>query len=158
GALASVLGVAALLFHAARDADLQVRRTYGVLGYLWLAAGVLVTVLPIRGPVGSHFLPYGFAFLTLALLFLLPFIRNETNEVWRRAALVVVGATGVILTLTGFIGGNVTVDFLLPYSFFLLVLGFFYWWAFIGLNSTTTELGYRAGQAMGAVGCLFFLI
>src|SRR5437773_750862 len=33
-----ILGLAGLLFHAARDNDLQIRRTYGVLGGFFLIA------------------------------------------------------------------------------------------------------------------------
>jgi ABC-type transport system involved in multi-copper enzyme maturation permease subunit len=157
GAFACLLGLAALLFHAFRDTDLQVRRTYVALGYLLVAGGVLVSLLPIKAAVGAHFLPYGFCFLTLGLVFLLPFIRNETDLYWRKTALAVLGVIGVALALTGFIGGTISVNFLLPYSFFLLILGLFFWWAFAGLSSTATELGYRAAQGMAAVGVVFFL-
>src|SRR5437762_10937923 len=75
GSLCSVSGLALLLFHATVDAELQVRRTYGILGYLWLAAALVITALPINGPAGTQFLPYGFLFLSLALCFVLPFAR-----------------------------------------------------------------------------------
>jgi ABC-type transport system involved in multi-copper enzyme maturation permease subunit len=158
GVMASLLGLAALLFHAFRDSDLQIRRTYGALGYLLAAGGVVVSALPIKGAAGAQFLPYGFCFLTLGLLFLLPFIRNETEEGWRRPALRTLGSLGASATLIGFIGGNISADFLLPNSFFLLVVGFFCWWAFLGFTSTRTDFGYRAAQLTTAVGLLFVLI
>src|SRR5947209_19959550 len=43
GSLCSVTGMALLLFHATVDAELQIRRIYGVLGYLWLAAALVAT-------------------------------------------------------------------------------------------------------------------
>jgi ABC-type transport system involved in multi-copper enzyme maturation permease subunit len=163
--LFSIVGVSCLLFHAAVDTDLQVRRTYGILGYLWLAAGILVTVLPLRGePVGAHFLPYGFLCLVMALLFLLPFARNETEDRWRRMVATILGVVGVALAAIGFIGGNISDVFLLgaehkaPYGLLLVLLGLAYIWAFIGLNSTTSDLGYRAAIGLGAAGILIFLI
>jgi peptidoglycan/LPS O-acetylase OafA/YrhL len=70
-------GLGCLLFHAASDNDLQVRRTYGMAGYFCLAATILITVVP-----GGGFFPFGFLGLPLGLLFLLAFIRNEDDPKW----------------------------------------------------------------------------
>src|SRR5262249_12465825 len=94
GGFFSIIGLACLLFHAARDTDQQVRRVYGILGYLWLAAAIIVTILPIKGGSGALFLPYGYLGLTLALMFLLPFVRNESDARWRGTTLMVLGAVG----------------------------------------------------------------
>jgi hypothetical protein len=59
GIMAVVTGVTMLLFHAALDGDLQIRRTYGLLGYFWLVAALLFVLLP-RPYVGGLFLPYSF--------------------------------------------------------------------------------------------------
>src|SRR5205823_3562494 len=67
--LCGAAGLLMLLLHAAFDRDMQVRRTYGVLGYLWVGAAILITVLPIRGPAGSLFLPWGFLCMSLGLTF-----------------------------------------------------------------------------------------
>src|SRR5207237_4466698 len=66
GSLCTVCGLALLLFHATVDAELQVRRTYGVLGYLWLAAALVVTVLPIDRPPGTQSFPFGLLFWSVA--------------------------------------------------------------------------------------------
>jgi ABC-type transport system involved in multi-copper enzyme maturation permease subunit len=162
GSLCSVSGIALLLFHATVDAELQVRRTYGVLGYLWLAAAFAVTVLPINGPSGTQFFPFGFLFLSLALFFLLPFAHNESDPAWRRNALAVLGLVGVALALTGLVGGNISQNFLLgdrgPYGLLLSLLGLGYLWAFIGLRGTTDDLGYRAALGIGAAGVVVFLV
>ena len=45
------LGLTFLLLHAARDADMQIRRAYGILAYLCLAAGavfILVALARVR--------------------------------------------------------------------------------------------------------------
>jgi ABC-type transport system involved in multi-copper enzyme maturation permease subunit len=155
GSFLSIIGLACLLFHAARDTDQQVRRAYGVLAYLWLAAGILVTVLPIRGPSGTQFLPYGYGCLTLALLFFLPFLRNETDRKWRGRALFLLGGAGAVLAATGFVGGSISENFLLPYSLLLALLGLAYLWAFVGLEGTSSDLGYRAALIICAIGLLF---
>jgi ABC-type transport system involved in multi-copper enzyme maturation permease subunit len=158
GSFFFITGLACLLFHAFRDAEVQVRRIYGFVGYLWLAAGILVTALPIKGPPGTQFLPYGFCCFALALLFLMPFVRNETVETWRRATLLSLAGVGAVLALTGFIGGNISENFLIPYSLLLTLLGLAYLWGFMGLSRTSSDAGYRAGLAVGTLGILVFLI
>ena len=49
GIMAVVSGVALLLFHAALDSDMQIRRTYGLLGYFWLMAALVFLLCP--GPM-----------------------------------------------------------------------------------------------------------
>lgn len=159
GVLGIVLGIACLLFHAAADKDLQVRRTYGVFGFLWVAFAIIATFIPPSTglPPGANFLRFGFSGMIVGLLFLMPFARNETELRWRNAAVYFVGVAGVVMALIGFIGGNVSEKFLVPYGLLLGFLGFLYWWAFIGMEGASTPLGYRAGLAMGAVGVIVFL-
>jgi ABC-type transport system involved in multi-copper enzyme maturation permease subunit len=151
-------GLGGLLFHAASDNDLQVRRTYGMLGYFWLAAAILITVLPIKGPAGALFLPWGFLGLALGLLFLLPFVRNEDDPKWREVSIRVLGAGGAILAAIGLIGGSVSGTFLLEYGLLLAFLGLIYLWAFVGIISTATDLGYLTALGLGLAGLVVFLV
>ncbi|HZT82623.1 MAG TPA: ABC transporter permease, partial [Gemmataceae bacterium] len=152
-----------LLLHAAADRELQVRRTYMVLGFAALLVGAVVSLLPIRGPVGTWFLPQGFLCMTGALLFLLAFLRNETEEQIRQITLYTLGGAGAVLALVGLVGGhldtwyNVAPKLLLPYFLLLSLLGLLYLWAFVAFQGVNTELGYWAGVGLGAVGLLCFV-
>jgi ABC-2 type transport system permease protein len=154
-----ILGLAGLLFHAARDADVQIRRTYGVLGgFFLIALGIVVSLIPSGGVVGAQFLPWGALALLIGLLFLLPFARHETDPTWRRATLATLAGVGVALAAVGFVGGNVSADFLATYGLTAAVLGLLYLWAAVGLLGTDSDLGYRLAQAMGVAGALVVVV
>lgn len=153
-----MFGLVGLLFHASQDGDQQIRRVYMGLGYIWLVAGAAVTALPIGGPWGTQFLPWGFLFLALALAFMLMSVRHETDASWRRVAVLILGAGGVAFALFGFVRSNITTDYLLPYDMLLALLGLGYWWASVGLLGTNDDRGYRGGLAMGLLGVLVFVV
>jgi hypothetical protein len=163
GIFAVVSGVTMLLVHAALDPDLQIRRTYGLLGYFWLVAAVLFVLIP-RPYVGALFLPYSFICLTLGLLFLAPFLRNETDPVWRTSALNVIGGVALLLTLVGFIGGVISQAFLVggeagrPYGVMLILVGLAYSWVFLILQGSETKRGGQAAVALGGVGLVVLLV
>ena len=147
------LGVAGLLFHAAHDADTQVRRMYGLLGFTLLGCAALVSALPV-----ALFLPYGLILLALGLLFMMAFMRAEDDPTWRLVTLRVLLVVGAGLALAGLIGGNVKEAFLLPSGLVLALIGLLYLWAFVGLEGTSTALGYSIGYALGLIGALTVLI
>ena len=95
GTLLFVIGIAGMLYHAARDSDLQVRRLYAYLGFLWLAAAVLMACWPAPAGTGAYFLPYGFPSLILALVFLMPVARNETETKWHQGIVALIGLVGL---------------------------------------------------------------
>src|SRR5262249_37472595 len=86
-----VYGTGGLLFHAARDGDLQVRRIYMAVGYGLLGLGVLASLIPKEGKVGVYFLPYGVPAFALGLLFQLAYIRHETDEFYAKLTRQVLG-------------------------------------------------------------------
>jgi ABC-type transport system involved in multi-copper enzyme maturation permease subunit len=159
GSCFTVIGLACLLFHAARDADMQIRRTYLVFGLAWVLFGIVMSALPRPGEQGvTLFLPWGFLSFLAGVLFLLPSTRSESDPTWRRGALAVLGVGGAILALTGLIGANVSGSFLLPIGLLLAMLGLAYLWAFIGLRGVADDVAYRVGLGMGAVGAIVFLV
>lgn len=162
GIMAVVSGVALLLFHAALDPDIQIRRTYGLLGYFWLMAALIFMLLP-RPYVGALFLPYSFICFVLAILFLMPFVRNETDPVWRIAALAVIGGLGGLMALIGFVGGAISESFLIggdagrPYGVLLVLLGLGYLWVFLTMEGISSTRGHRAALGVGWLGVLVML-
>jgi ABC-type transport system involved in multi-copper enzyme maturation permease subunit len=153
-----ILGIAGMLVHATVDAEQQIRRAYGALGLLLLVAGAALSLLPIKGPVGTQFLPWGFLLLTVSLLFLMPFVRNETDAAWRQRVVFLLGIAGLGLALTGFIGGNVDIRFLMPYGLVLPILGLAFLWTFVGALGTSDDTGYRGAQVMGFIGALVIAV
>ncbi|HEV3205265.1 MAG TPA: ABC transporter permease [Gemmataceae bacterium] len=153
-----VMGFGGLLFHAANDFDLQVRRTYMGFAFLCLGVGILVSVLKVNNQFGFLFLPYGLIGLVVGLLFLMAFTRHETEGKWLNWVARITGGIGILAALIGFIGGNLSTDFLIPQGIILLLIGLAYWWRFIGLTGTFHEMGYYAALGMGGVGLIAFLV
>ncbi len=157
-------GLGGLLFHAANDAELQVRRAYMLFGGLWLALGAVLSLVPYKvagaeaASVGGLFLPYGLFALTLGLLFTMAFVRNETDVKTRDLAVLAVGAIGAVLAVTGFLGSSIENRFVIPYGIVLIPLGFVFLWAFISMRGIVDDLGYKAALAVGALGLVFFLL
>jgi ABC-type transport system involved in multi-copper enzyme maturation permease subunit len=156
--LGVVLGLGALLFHAVWDHDLQVRRTYMALGGAWLALGTVLSLVPVEGNAGAMFLPWGVTCMTLGLLFLMTFLRQETDPAWREPVIRVVGAIGVVLGVAGFLFSNVKTDFLLSHGFVMILLGLLFWWVFVVFTGVASDLGYRAALGLGALGLVGFLV
>jgi ABC-2 type transport system permease protein len=149
-------GIAGLLFHAAADKELQIRRSYSLLGVVLLIAGVVFSVIKFQEQTGGLFL-VGFVCFVFALLFLLASLRHETEEVWRSRLVIAIGAAGAIAALAAFVGSNIRQEFLYPYGALLALTGIFYLWAFVGMRGSDSDWGYRTGQAIGVLGALVFL-
>jgi ABC-type transport system involved in multi-copper enzyme maturation permease subunit len=151
-------GLGGLLYHAASDKEQLTRRAYSVFGGLLLIAGIVFSLIRYQEQTGGLFL-LGFLCWMLALLFLLAGLRNETDEKWRMGMVALVGGAGSIAALTGFIGANIGKgEFLLPFGLLLTLIGVSYLAAFVGLRGTSSDLGYRVGQAIGFLGAVAFLV
>jgi ABC-2 type transport system permease protein len=154
-----VVGVALMLLHAASDAELQIRRSYMAFGYVWILVGIAVSVLPLGGqPVGSQFMPKGVPCLILGLLFLMAFIRNETEDIFRLTAVRVVGFLGAAAAVGGLFFGSIFAEFLIFRGAILCLIGLLYLAAYVAQEEITKDWGYWAALAMGAAGILTFLV
>src|SRR5262249_20657019 len=151
-------GLMGVLFHASRDTDLQMRRTYGLAGLLLLIASGALASIRVGDTVGALFLPYGYLCLPLALLFLMAYAHNEAEETWRWPVRVLIGVVPLILSGMAFIGGNVSAAFLLRYGLLFGLVGLAYGWALVGLEGSDSSAGFRAALVLGAIGLVGFLV
>src|SRR5262249_33806921 len=113
--MALLVGIASLLFHAARDPDVQVRRVYGLfLGFGGLALGLFLSLGPLGAErfVGGLFLPFGCFVMVVGLLFLLAFGRVEDEPRLRLATRYVPAGLGAVAIAIALIGGLIKTDFL----------------------------------------------
>jgi ABC-2 type transport system permease protein len=152
------VGIAGLLFHAALERDLQLRRVYGILGAALLAAGIALRLLPLAGSIGGLFLPAGVPCLGLALAFLMAFTRNETDAFLLFLSERAIGLVGALLVLVGALGGLVNGDWLLTQGVVMMLLGLFYVAAYMGIQPAGSQRGYWAGVALGVLGGLMMVI
>jgi ABC-2 type transport system permease protein len=150
-------GVACLLFHAAFDWDVQFRRLYMIFGYAALAVGIFLAVLPYPQQMGDLFWA-AFLCLTVGLLFLLAFLRNEEDERLRHTAQNIIGGVGALMAVVGLVGGNIKVEFLTPIGLLLALLGLVYLVAFVGSRGISDDRSYLVGRVIGLVGLVVFLI
>jgi ABC-2 type transport system permease protein len=151
------LGISGLLFHAAFDGDLQIRRVYMAFGYICIVIGGFLAVVPYNKQAGALF-GQGFLCLFLGLLFLLAFLRNEDDAWFRNLAQKIIGGAGALMAVIGLAGGNVKGDFLLPVGLLLALLGLVYLIAFVGNRGIGDNLAYRAGLGIGGLGVLLFVV
>ncbi len=152
-----VLGLAFMLFHAAFDRDLTFRRLYGIFGgAVPLVFGFFLMLVPWPNAIGDMFF-LGYLLLTVALLFGLAFLRNETEADLRRVAFMAIGVAGVIMAVVGLLVAGIYSDILLPTGLLLALLGLVYLSSF-ATNQAGTDLGFYAGAAIGAIGALAVLI
>src|SRR5579872_307942 len=132
------VGIIALLYHAAFDRDVQFRRVYMAFSYAAMLVGAFLCVLKYPDNYGDQF-QSGYLCLSLALLFLLAFLRNETDANTRMIGQRVLAGVGILMVAVGLIGGSVNNKFLLPIGFELGVLGFVYLAAFVGSRGTSDD-------------------
>ncbi len=163
------IGVTGLIYHALSDRDLQYRRIYSALGLVLLFMGVILKIWrPPGGTRGALFLPYGIPFLVMSMIFLLSVVRHETDSFWRKMILRVLGVTGGVMIVAGFLFSNVNLDFgflqnrssdyLQGEGVILIFLGMFYMAGFIAMLEPGDPLGFRAGLAVGGIGLFAFVL
>jgi ABC-2 type transport system permease protein len=157
--LAVMVGLGGMLIHAASDADFQIRRTYMVFGFAWIVLGLAASLIPESHTWAPRLHPLRLPMIFLGLMFLLAFLRNETEADVRQIVAIIIGVLGGLAAVGGFLFGSIYNSFLLDYGIHLTVLlGLPYLLAFLASRGESDELTQRVGLAMGAVGLLFFLI
>lgn len=158
GYLFAAVGLFFLLFHAARDTDLEVRRLYGMFAALLLVVGLVVSIIP--GPLGEstekhlghYLLPWGALSGLLGLVFAIPFVRHEDEEKYRTAAQYVILGIGGLLCVGSIIAGLVKPDALVGPGVVLALIGLGFIGVFLGTEDTSDGIGYWTAVGLGAVG------
>ncbi len=158
GTLFAVVGIACLLYHAIRDADIEIRRVYGGLAGLLVLGAVAVSVVPGKAtdftPAanGYYFLPWAPICGLLGLLFGVAFLRNETDDKYRRwgeSALLGVGVGLLLLTAVLGLGGKQA-----PVGpcVVLGLLGLLYLCGYLAQTDTADGVGYWVAVGLGVLG------
>lgn len=156
GLFLATIGVYLIVLHAFAERDLQFRRLYAILGLGLVGLGAIARVLPAPGeqPIGALFVPAGVPALILGLAFLLAVLRAETETFWRQLLLGVLAGAGGLMIVLGLGAGLALPDYLAGEGLVLLVLGLLFVVGFIVMQEPTSEAGYYAGLALGAVGLI----
>lgn len=162
GFLGLALGLMLMFYHAISDSDVEIRRLYGGFALALLFFAVAVTLIP--GPVFAHgtvdkrighnLLPWGVGSAGIALLFLFPFLRHETDETYRHVVLPAIAALGGLLAVGSVVAGLFVPAFLAGPGLALALLGLGYLWLFLSQVDSTQGLGYTVAIGMGVFGGL----
>jgi ABC-2 type transport system permease protein len=145
----TLIGAAAMLYHAARDSDRMVRRGYIILGIIALGVGAALSVLK-QPTIGEWFLPWGVIGLFSGLFFLMAAGRHEHEAPVPSVIAGLLALLGVAGTLTGLIGVGLSPEYL-PRFAGVAIVGMIFWWAAVGRMDSASERGFRFGQLLGVI-------
>ncbi len=154
---ALTLGLCFLLFHAAFDRDVQLRRLYMVFGFAVVVLGLILCVVPYPEKMGDQF-RWASPCLVIGLLFLISFLRNEDDPAIRNYSQLFLGGVGAVLAIAGLLGGFLRVDYFLPMGLLLGVLGLLYVTAFVASRGVGDDIGFYAALGLCGLGALVVLI
>jgi ABC-2 type transport system permease protein len=153
GALAGLLGLGMMLFHAFKDDNSEVVRTYGVsLGFGLVGLSALVSLVN-----AEKFLPFGAPALIGALLFLIAFARNEKEATWKSVILGLIITLGLLLSLASVIGGSIISGFLLGPGLVMGIVGLLYLTTALAQLPEYTSGHRTLGWAIAGLGSLALL-
>jgi ABC-type transport system involved in multi-copper enzyme maturation permease subunit len=158
GIFIAALGVLAVAYHAFNEKDFQFRRLYAALGWMLFAAAIFFRVFPLDKTPGDGFLRYGTICQAVALLFLLTFLRNESDSNIRGYTLNLLGFAALANALAGLIGGMISETFLLDTGVIHLIFGLLFACAYISCQGGDTPQGFWAGRGVGIIGALLVLL
>ncbi len=158
GFLSAAFGLVLMLYHAVADSDQEVRRMYGGLSVAFLMLSFASAVLP--GPfnsasektVGFYLLPWGVCSGLVSLLFMMPFIRHETDEFIRKLVINGLLAVGTFLCVGVLAYGAFFPAWLAGTGLALAVLGLAFVCAYLGQVDTDDGIGFTVAFTLGAVG------
>ena len=153
----TILGLCFLLFHAAFDRDVQLRRLYMVFGFAVVTLGLILCVVPYPDKMGDQF-RWASPCLVIGLLFLISFLRHEDDPAIRNYSQLFLGGVGAVLAIAGLLGGFLKVDYFLPMGLVLGLVGLFFIAGFIASRGISDDLGFYAAIGLCLLGLLIILI
>ena len=163
--ISAAIGTAMLFFLAVRDTDIEIRRVFGFLGAALLATGLIVSLIPgkpegsaAEALIGYRLMPWGLLCGFAGLIFLVPFVRNESDLYWKdlgAKVLLGAGATCSLLTVILALANPAT---LLMQAPVLAILGLGYLGGFFSQKTTEVGIGYAAGLGLGVLGAVALAI
>ncbi|MDW8243185.1 MAG: ABC transporter permease [Thermogemmata sp.] len=166
GFLGLAAGLVLMFYHAITDNDNEVRRLYGLFAVGLLFYALAISLIP--GPIfsagltdkriGYNLLPWGVGSAGMALLFLFPFLRHETEEGYRQIALLGVAGLGGVLAVGSVLAGTFKPAFLTGPGLALTLLGLGFLWLYLSQVDTTQGLGYTVAVGMGIFGGLLIAV
>ena len=161
---ALTLGLCFLLFHAAFDRDIQLRRLYMGFGLAVVVLGLILCVVPnpsgdldYADKIRSQF-RWASPCLVIGLLFLISFLRNEDDPAIRNYSQLFLGGVGAVLAIAGLLGGFLKAEYFLPMGLLLGVLGLLYVTAFIASRGVSDDIGYYASLGLCGLGALVIVV
>ncbi|MEI6771034.1 MAG: ABC transporter permease [Planctomycetota bacterium] len=148
-AFAMAIGISGLLFHAAFDHELQFRRAYMLFGYILLLMGAICFLLPLFGKPSLFGL--GCLAFVIALLFILAFLRHETDEIVTgiaKGALGFVGSISAVVGITGCLIGpeNLRSSNFLPEFFVAGLFGMLFLASYLGSRGMSDDFTYKVAR------------
>ena len=156
--LALTLGLSMMLFHAAFDRDVQLRRLYMTFGLAVVGLGLILCVLPYPDNKVGGLFRWAVPCLLIGLLFLISFLRNEDDRAIRNYSQLFLGVVGAILAVAGVLGGFLNVNYFMPMGLVLGLIGLAFLAAFIASRGIADDLGFYCALALCLLGVLVIVI
>ena len=153
------VGLAALLFHAISDGDVEFRRAFGTLGMLFFLGAIVAAFIPgplfaesVTKTAGYHLLPWTPTFALIGLAFLVAPLRRETDANFKNGTLLLFLLTGILLCGGCVVEGIIAPESLVGPGILLAFVGLAYFAAFISNADSTSGLGYWLAVGLGLLG------
>jgi ABC-type transport system involved in multi-copper enzyme maturation permease subunit len=158
GLLSTAFGLVLMLCHAISDREQEIRRMYGIVAAALLVLAIVMAILPgsdgtSAKAAGYYFMPWGLAAGLLALLFAVPFVKHETEEVFREYTLYGLLGLGGLLCIAAVMMGIFRQNFPVGTQVAMALLGIGFLSAYLSQVSDVSDgLGYTVAFTLGVVG------
>lgn len=141
-----VLGLVAMLYHAARDTDQEIRRTYGLFALGLLALSVILWV------INKSIFPFSALGLFSTLAFTGFFLRHETEPGWRKPFLLILGLVGASMFGCVLYGALFDADFFVKTGLVTGLIGLGFFGSLMGQFGSSNNEGRRVAIGVAAAG------